>query len=465
MSEIKDRDILKLLDGNASAKKLKSIEKWASEDPSHARELELFQRIYDELGQLSSYKRVDTGSEWAEFKDAADTQVSDVELLQYFDGVATPAQRDKVDQWKEESDENKEDFEIFDMIITESAHLQGYKSVDSANEWSSFKSSISSTNAKITTVPTPAPKSSINEQYKSTEAHKITPSYQPATSTYTSTAGAKEVAFTPAPVVQEETNRVWMWRSLAVAASLLLLSAFMWLLWQNNGLGLNGNGNQELFATFSTESNPDQITLTDGSSIALNEYSSVTYFTDVEKVDQRAVTLEGNGDFDIASNPQKPFIVKSPVSGVGVRVLGTRFKVTDHDKYQKVVENIEGSVRAYSLADTTVSVTMTAGDSYGFDGYRWINLKDVQEEYVGSEYKLLYVLDYLMEESNWNVTSAPYAPFNPDASVIINLDQDYEGILYDLVDQADFEYVPNGCEGCYTITRFLPLSSDTEVYE
>jgi len=174
-------------------------------------------------------------------------------------------------------------------------------------------------------------------------------------------------------------------------------------------------------------------------------------------VSSRAVILEGKGEFDVAELPSKPFRVQAKRSGVGVVVLGTRFRFEDSDEYLEIIENLEGSVRAYSLADTNTHVIMHPGDRYGFDGVRFIDLNDIQEEYVGEDYDLLYVLDRLMELSEWKVTSGPEMPFEPNEMVNINLDQDYEDILADLRERADFDYIPKGCDGCYEIIRFITL--------
>jgi ferric-dicitrate binding protein FerR (iron transport regulator) len=64
--------------------------------------------------------------------------------------------------------------------------------------------------------------------------------------------------------------------------------------------------------------------LPDGSLVWLNSSSKLTYQGDFNK-SQREVTLEGEGFFDVAKNPGKPFIVHT--HGIDIKVLGTAFNV------------------------------------------------------------------------------------------------------------------------------------------
>ncbi len=443
MSEIKEQDILKLLDGNASAKKLKKLEKWASSGKANARELELYQKIYDEAGLLSSYKKVNSKREWKFFNSLLATNVSTGDLLDYLDGSANPDQQQKVEKWKDLSQEHRNEYEVFDAILNESASLKDYQRVDESAAWESFQEALreKEQHAKMEILGT----------VKSSEA--------------SSTGGGvvqslpKEIAFVPSASTDTgRTNQRWLWRSLAIAASIVLLSMFMWTLWQGNGFGFMNNNGNNLYAFFETQETPAVLRLSDGSVLSLNEFSSVTYFKDVNKIDTRSITLDGNGEFDVVSNSEKPFVVTAPMTGVGVEVIGTKFRFEDHENFVEVIENIEGSVKAYSLQDTTINVILETGDKYGFDGEKFVDIHEMEQEYEGKEYDILYILDYLMEQSGWRVTSAPYSAFDGEADIIINLEQPYEDIMEDLKTQADFDYIKLSCDGCYKVTRFLPLS-------
>jgi transmembrane sensor len=89
------------------------------------------------------------------------------------------------------------------------------------------------------------------------------------------------------------------------------------------------------------------IELSDGSKITLNAGSTLSYpktFSDT----LREVVLEGEAFFEIASNPEKPFVVRS--GSLLTTVLGTKFNVKVlPDTGQIQVALVEGSVRVTGL--------------------------------------------------------------------------------------------------------------------
>lgn len=66
------------------------------------------------------------------------------------------------------------------------------------------------------------------------------------------------------------------------------------------------------------------ITLPDGSRVWLNSLSKLTYSADFN-IDKRELLLDGEAYFDVAHNPEKPFVVKS--NDITVEALGTAFGV------------------------------------------------------------------------------------------------------------------------------------------
>ena len=406
MSGIKEQDILRLLRGEASPKKLKKLEAWASEDVDNATDLELYQTIFDETEYLNDYRKVDADMEWASFSKALHNSVTDGELLNYFDGLASPAERKKVDEWRGFSNSNAEEFSTFNKLISESTRLNEYKTVDVEAEWSAFSDMIKgkSTPANLTAVSAApvagtvaaastvalTPKTSTPKSTSVTPSTS-TPTYTPPTTPSQPTV-AKEVKMEPVvPVIQDEKKTRSLFRPLAIAASILLLAVMGTYLYQGNNLFGTG-GDDGLYATFATAAEPDFITISDGSNLELESESAIKYFTDVDKINTRNVELDGRGVFDIARNPDKPFILTTTNTGIGVRVLGTKFRIEGgKDEFLEIIENIEGSVRAYSLDDTTTSVVLTQGDRYGWDGHQFINLNDIEEEFVGQDYDILYL--------------------------------------------------------------------------
>ena len=83
------------------------------------------------------------------------------------------------------------------------------------------------------------------------------------------------------------------------------------------------------------------LTLSDGSTIWLNAGSRFTYPAKFSKK-ERNVTLDGEGYFEVAKNPDAPFTVNLPA--LDIKVLGTKFNVTAFDNEPSQISLCEGSV-------------------------------------------------------------------------------------------------------------------------
>lgn len=146
-------------------------------------------------------------------------------------------------------------------------------------------------------------------------------------------------------------HNILRYRWLAAAALLCLLTAIWW--WFGRS-AQNITETAEVIAQ--TQENVQKITLPDSSTVILQPYSELRYqraFTE-----QREVQLKGEGLFDVAHNPQKPFVVKG--GQVVVTVLGTQFtvKAFDADR-QTTVDVLRGkvAVSAQSEKDTDFAKT------------------------------------------------------------------------------------------------------------
>ncbi|HEX2976517.1 MAG TPA: FecR domain-containing protein [Bacteroidales bacterium] len=80
----------------------------------------------------------------------------------------------------------------------------------------------------------------------------------------------------------------------------------------------------EIYAVFGTRS---ALRLSDGTSVWLNSGSSIKY-PDRFTGDDRTVYLHGEAYFEVKSNPEKPFIVKS--DRLSTKATGTKFVVSDY---------------------------------------------------------------------------------------------------------------------------------------
>lgn len=81
------------------------------------------------------------------------------------------------------------------------------------------------------------------------------------------------------------------------------------------------------------------IHLPDGSTIILNDKSSITYDQNDFNKETREVTLSGEAYFDIKRNEKKPFIVHT--GKVNTRVLGTAFNINAYDTSDNIEVTVE----------------------------------------------------------------------------------------------------------------------------
>lgn len=88
-----------------------------------------------------------------------------------------------------------------------------------------------------------------------------------------------------------------------------------------------------------------ELTLSDGTEVWLNSQTRFTYpalFAGKE----RRVSLEGEAFFEVAENPEQPFIVSS--QGVEMKVLGTKFNVYSYPGKEAIRTSLlEGGLKVY----------------------------------------------------------------------------------------------------------------------
>jgi len=111
----------------------------------------------------------------------------------------------------------------------------------------------------------------------------------------------------------------WKKVSMAAAAVLIVLSGFL-LYWNTP-------------VKYQTLAQSEIVTLPDHSVITLNNNSKLSYNRSFNKK-ERVVHLEGEGFFEVAKNPEKPFLIH--VEDVDVMVLGTSFNVRATNVFTEV---------------------------------------------------------------------------------------------------------------------------------
>lgn len=105
-----------------------------------------------------------------------------------------------------------------------------------------------------------------------------------------------------------------------------------------------------------TTQEPMQLAITDGSVISLEANGRVKYKRSYVSDTIRKVYLEGEAFFDVARDPQKPFVVLT--NDVATEVLGTSFRIKGDPSTKDVVVEVKtGKVSVYSVKKQSVKLS------------------------------------------------------------------------------------------------------------
>jgi len=234
-------------------------------------------------------------------------------ITKYLAGEATNRDRDVLDKWKAEREENSILFEEWEKTWELSGKFDYSKSrdirLDLDEEWSNLKGRISQgsqgTGTEIKVIDLPLPPA---------ETSKITPA---------------------------------LWVRIAAVFLLAVVSSIV-ILYLTRDTG----------RTFYAENPGLEVSLPDGSFIILNSGSELSY--EDEFSTDRMVNLKGEAFFEVTSDPDHPFVVFLGHSKV--TVVGTSFNVRsfqDHEEVEVVVTT--GKVRLSSIEDTK-ELTLLPGE-------------------------------------------------------------------------------------------------------
>jgi transmembrane sensor len=100
--------------------------------------------------------------------------------------------------------------------------------------------------------------------------------------------------------------------------------------------------------TIAADANLDEaVVLPDGTRIFLNQGSQLSY-TDGFNDNSRSINFEGEAYFEIAANPEKPFIITT--QNLGIKVLGTSFNLSSNKQDEQIELHLQsGKVLVYSV--------------------------------------------------------------------------------------------------------------------
>jgi transmembrane sensor len=151
----------------------------------------------------------------------------------------------------------------------------------------------------------------------------------------------REILENEVPEIRRRSiNRTVLWRAMAAASVLILLTLFGSLYTRQKS---HKSFSEEIVNT-SNESK--KIILSDQSVVWLKKNSSIVFNKQLKDNPLRELQLEGEAFFEISHNPEKPFIVHTGV--INIKVLGTSFNVRSY--------GVDDSVET-SLISGKVSIT------------------------------------------------------------------------------------------------------------
>lgn len=129
-------------------------------------------------------------------------------------------------------------------------------------------------------------------------------------------------------------------------AGVILLTLGVAYLYQQYEMAIESPAMQTIYVPAGQRMN---ITLPDGTSVWLNARTTIQYPLTFNRK-TRQIKLDGQAYFDVAKNPEKPFIVQTKM--FDVEVTGTKFDVeaySDKNKFETAL--MQGSVKLVSVAN------------------------------------------------------------------------------------------------------------------
>ena len=158
-----------------------------------------------------------------------------------------------------------------------------------------------------------------------------------------------------------------------------------------------------------------KLTLADGTTVTLNSGSKLTYpalFT----ANERAVTLSGEGFFEVTKDVNRPFVVRS--QNLSVKVLGTKFGFKSYpDDPHTAVTLKEGSVQATPQnKPEQAGIILKPGQQLVLDNQTGeFQCRNVNtDEYISWKEGILYFRDNTLDE----ITRVLERKFNVDIHIV-----------------------------------------------
>ena len=162
-----------------------------------------------------------------------------------------------------------------------------------------------------------------------------------------------QIRATQTPVAKEIKLNRRSWLTKVAAAAVLLVGA--WFVWNTSNSTL-----QEIATTDNTQ----EIQLADNTEVTINRGSDFNYPAQFNSA-QRKVELQGEAFFDVARNPEQPFIIQT--GNLQVRVLGTSFNIRNYDNEDLAEITVRSGKVEVSTLNGEQKWILEANDQLRFD--------------------------------------------------------------------------------------------------
>jgi transmembrane sensor len=125
-----------------------------------------------------------------------------------------------------------------------------------------------------------------------------------------------------------------VFRTLPIAASVLLVLGLSFFMWKQDPFRLFGN----TVSVVTAKGERKEVKLPDGSTVWLNESSRMEYPARFEGDTRKVTLVDGEAYFDIKRDESKPFFVEA--SGTTTRVLGTAFNIRSYHFLKSILVTV-----------------------------------------------------------------------------------------------------------------------------
>jgi len=288
-------------------------------------------------------------------------------LIKYLKDKLTPSEQQIFDAWIQQNEANKALLREFEQAKTIRKDLEFLSSIDVEKDWESVCKRINESEPKVRKLHFPIWGAVagillavftlfyfIKNQHR--EVEDISPKMTYKNDVLPAAQGAQLILSDGSTVQIDSTTQVINRQGISLQT-------------KNNELHYTVEDEKAHEIAFNTLVVPKgayfSIVLVDGTKVWVNAMSRLK-FPNVFSGNERKVVLEGEAYFEVAHNPNKPFIVEC--EGIAVEVLGTSFNVNSHNRGVRTTL-VEGRVRLQAGAETATLVPGQRGDYSGGNIY------------------------------------------------------------------------------------------------